>query len=205
MPGFLALLCILVANKAVLRQQLLERYGIFGWLWRPDLSSGHGIYSKLFAASVDRAWHNIVGIGDVYVSEGLRVVMVNTKSGAHVVEVHWQFLIHNSFFYISRAYRFKVFYPRHFSVKVWVYRFLIAFMNLDFLAFEFADFVLRSNKKFLFWPSKICVFHIINPIFANIDLVFEVQWIANAITSTLTELQNTFEFGPNLVSVIRLV
>jgi hypothetical protein len=35
--------------------------------------------------------------------------------------------------------------------------------------------------------------------------MFKVQWIANAITSTLTELHNTLEFGPNLVSVIRLV
>ena len=168
MPGSPALLCIFVAYKAVLSQQLLERYGIFCWLWRPDLPSGHGVYSKLCAASVDRAWHYIVGIGDVYVSEGLGVVMVNTKSGAHVVEVHWQFLIHYSFVLVRWAYRLKVFYPRHLSLKVWVYRFLVAFMNLDFLAFEFADFVLRSNKKLLFWPSKICVFHLINPIFAKI-------------------------------------
>lgn len=75
--------------------------------------------------------------------------MVNTYPGAHVVEVHWQFDIHEALIPVYWIYRVKVFDSGQIVEQVWVYRFTIGFMNFNFFAF-IIEFSILHSKNLLF-------------------------------------------------------
>ncbi len=154
MPRSLARLAItLVVNKAVFRQQLLKRYGILCWQLHSNLPASLRIYFELLAASVDWAGYNIVSFCDVYVSEGFWVVVVHAKSGAYVVKVYGQFLIHDPFILVRWIYRVERVHPRHLLANFWVYWPLEAFKYLGLFALELEGSVLLFDDKLLFWPA----------------------------------------------------